>query len=135
MIKIRIRLLLLFALAFIGCKDDGKIENADDVFTAKLQSASLTEKDDLPEWLSLKIKDIEKSWEKDKIILKVRIYQGEWKNRTIYFIKNNLSSCYFCEVYYEEGEQEVFKEKDANDFCIKSANWKLIYEYGDAIIF
>jgi hypothetical protein len=120
-------LVLLLSLAFTGCKKDG-MENGDSA------NALRVDRDSCPEWLLLKIEEIE-SWHKaDSRILKVRIFQGEWENRTAYFIKNSLSSCYFCEVYYEDGEQVAFNES-SEEFGRESAHWAVIYEYGNAIGF
>jgi hypothetical protein len=133
-IMTRTSLLLLVLLAFIGCKNGGMSEDVDatNEFMIKLQSAPLDEMDNYPEWLSLKIAEIE-SWEKDKSILKVRIFRGEWENRTVYFITNNLKSCVLCEVYHEAGEIITLNEENIEEFCKKSAYWTTIYEYGDAL--
>jgi hypothetical protein len=132
--KLTVLILLFAIIGTVGCGKNEETQSNEDMFTTILKSAPFFEQENFPEWLLIKIKEIE-SWEKDKSILKVRIYQGEWKNRTIYFITNNLSSCYFCDVYYENGEQIRLDGNNSDDFCIKSKNWTLIYEYGNAIGF
>ena len=55
--------------------------------------------------------------------------KGEWQGQVVYFIKNSLKSCMFCDVYYEEGEKVIF-EDDVYTFYTASKDWKLIYEFG-----
>jgi hypothetical protein len=90
--------------------------------------------EDLPEWLLVKINEIEFLHSKDISIVKVKIFQGEWNKQIVYHIWDNLSSCVFCEVYYGNGEKITWNDtNNKDDFDDKSKDWKLIYEYGDAI--
>ncbi|MDR3340321.1 MAG: hypothetical protein LBT25_09590, partial [Candidatus Symbiothrix sp.] len=78
-----------------------------------------------PEWLLLKINDIEKRppniWMKD-----AEIYQGEWNNQVVYYYYFYETTGFFdllCEdTSWVRGSQI--------DFLTNSKNWKLIYEYG-----
>jgi len=134
----KFRLYLLFILILVGCNDKKELidTNGCDTFSEKLQSSTVDiyEKSDIEGWLSTKIDEIENENSKNIAIVKVKIYQGLWNKQTVYFITNGLSSCFFCEVYYENGEKIDFSTKNnSNDFCNKSKNWKLIYEYGNGI--
>jgi hypothetical protein len=93
-----------------------------------------TEKDsDFPEWLSTAIKEMETLHAGDVSIVKIKIFEGEWRNKKFYYIYNNLSSCMFCKVYYDNGEKIEWSDQDISfdNFCSTSKNWKLIYEFGD----
>jgi len=140
------RKVILFAFLFftIGCSNSKTDEETDietdkeevnvDDFLNKLQSVLSTDisKENLPEWLNGKINEIEVINSKDISIVKVLIYMGEWRNRTVYFIYHNLSSCILCEVYYENGTKIVWTPKGdtSYDFCNNSKNWILIYKFG-----
>jgi hypothetical protein len=126
---------LMLVLTLMGCSNDNeKLSNEDaaNAFFMKLESLSLSyiDENNFPEWLLLKIDEIETIHSKDISIVKVKILQGEWNKQIVYFIKDNLKSCLLCEVYYENGENVVFNENLVEDFCTSSKNWKLIYEYG-----
>jgi hypothetical protein len=126
-------LMLALTLMINGCSNDNeKLSNEDaaNAFFMKLESLSLSNNDNFPEWLSIKIAEIETIHSKDISIVKVRIFQGEWNKRTVYFIQDNLNSCYLCEVYYENGENVVLNSNLVEDFCTTSKNWELIFEYG-----
>jgi hypothetical protein len=87
---------------------------------------------DYPEWLSATIKEIETLHAGDVSLIKIQIFECEWQGRTVYYISNNLSSCQFCEVYYDNGEKVEWSGQDlsADNFRSTSKNWKLIYEFG-----
>jgi hypothetical protein len=124
----KISLLLLLCLhvtvGMTGCKNSE-------------EDSGVSAGDDFPEWLSVKITEIETVNEKDISIIKVRVFQCRWKNRAIYVILNNLASCMFCEVYYEDGEKIKWSEEDfaSDSFFIDTENWELIYEFGDGEIY
>ncbi|MDR3226433.1 MAG: hypothetical protein LBT56_02025 [Prevotellaceae bacterium] len=130
-------ILLIMAGSFACGNDDKKLSNEDaaNAFFMKLESLSLSNinENNFPEWLSIKIDEIETIHSVEISVIKIKILQGEWNKRIVYFITNNFSSCLFCEVYYEDGEQEMFEENNNEDFCIKSKNWKLVYEYGNGL--
>jgi len=127
----RISLLLLFFLTFIGCKDNEKVNDVEDMFLTRLRSAPLVEGEDLPDWLSFKIEEIERQ-AAPKSLTQIRIYQGEWENEVVYFITNDFYSCLFCEIYYKNGEHIALNSTNVNEFSITSSSWTYIYEYGDS---
>jgi hypothetical protein len=119
-----------------GCERNNEIsQKTIGSFLGKLESLHLTNEYIFPEWLTNKINVLETESGKDINIIKVKIYLGEWNGQKIYFVRNYLSSCGFCEVYYEDGKQVVWAEEDitTDSFCLKSKNWELIYEYGNGI--
>jgi hypothetical protein len=110
-------ILLVFAGCLSSCKDK-------DYYTKK----------DFPKWLIAKIDEIETTNSNDIAIVKIRISKGEWKDNVTYFIKNNLTSCLFCEIYYENGEKVILLDNAISDFSSKSENWEIIYEFGNGLI-
>jgi Pyruvate/2-oxoacid:ferredoxin oxidoreductase delta subunit len=133
--KICLFLILSTSIA-IGCNDNEKTNDTDVVvmFFKKMENIKLST-GNLPEWLLIKINEIETSHSKDVDIVKVKIFQGEWDKQTVYFIYNNLHSCMLCEVYYEDGARIALTDKEhlTEEFCTKSKNWKLIYEFGKGL--
>ena len=101
------------------------------------QSNGISTDENIPEWLEVKIQEIETMCANDIFIIKTYIFKCEWKEQTIYFIANNLASCALCEVYYKDGGKVIFSEEDiiSDSFCETSKNWVLVYEYGDGIDF
>jgi hypothetical protein len=117
-------------LAGCGAKETESYQKR---FLERIQSLPLSSGYRIPEWLSDKIQVIETSYREQESIAHVRIYQGEWKERRIYYIYDNFSSCLLCETYYEEGEKIVWvSEQLSNDFQGSTKNWRLIYEFGEA---
>jgi hypothetical protein len=126
-------LILLFAIIGMGgCRENEEAQSNEDVL---ITEASVLEQENLPEWLLIKINEIESLNSKDSSIVRVNICQGEWNEQIVYLIKNNLSSCMFCEVYYGNGEKIVFKDNLFEDFSSDSKNWKIIYDYGNGLEF
>jgi hypothetical protein len=134
-------ILLLLAGAMISCgKEKNERLNDKDVveqaFLVKLQSVSaagISENISLSEWLLMKISEIENDHHGDISIVKIEIFCGEWKDRKVYFIKNNLKSCTLCDIYYDGGDLIVLDENNIEDFCTKSENWKLVYNFGEGL--
>ena len=129
-------LILLPILVIVGCNDKKELNdtNNTDTFLTTLKSApsNIVEKSNFPGWLVTIINKIETENSKDVSIVKVNLFQGEWNEQIVYFVRHNLSSCIFCEVYYEKGEKIEWPTDDVMDnFCATSKNWKLIYEYGN----
>ena len=128
---------LVLLYVAIGCSDSNIDSKTSDVaFLKRLASATSANvsKENLPEWLADKIGEFEAD-SKTISIVKIRIFKGEWENRTVYFISNTLQSCGFCEVYYEDGAKIVWTVDaiSIDDFCSTSKNWVLIYELGEGI--
>jgi hypothetical protein len=131
-------LILLFTIIGMGGCRKEEAQSKEDAFATKLESASFFEQENFPEWLLIKIAEIESSYNNDSSIFKVRIFKGEWNKQIVYLIMDSLSSCIFCEVYYENEEKIAWNETnkdDFEDFYDKSKDWELIYEYGNAIGF
>jgi hypothetical protein len=127
-------ILLLLAGVVSSCEKDNK-NNEDFIqtFLVKLQSVpSSYENNDFPEWLSIKIAEFEME---PASVLKVKIFYGEWNKQYVYFIRNNLYSCVLCNVYYEDGKEVILNENNRENFCNTSKNWKLVYEFGEALGF
>jgi len=126
-------LMLLFII--FGCDRSKDIDNEN--FLNKLKKAPSVNisKENLPEWLVVKINFLETAHSKDISWVKVRIFKGKWKNHTVYFISDSFSSCLFCDVYYEDGENIIWPADgmEFTGFCSTSKNWKLIYEFGEGV--
>ncbi len=120
-----------------GCGKEEKENSSEELFMSNLYTAphNIVAKNDMPDWLSDKMNQIEKETEKDIAVIKIRLYQGEWNNKKIYVIINYLSSCLYCDVYYENGEQVIWSKEDitTDSFSCTSENWELIYEYGNGV--
>ena len=123
-------IIISILLACISCSKQGVDPHASETFLTRLEAAPFVNipSSDLPEWLQSKIKESEKD-----VIAHVRIFRGTWDGKRIYFIMNSLSSCFFCDVYFENGTKVMFDSNDEhlNNFCALSKKWELIYEYGD----
>lgn len=107
--------ILLFAFVGAGCNDNSPERN-------------------IPEWLSIKIQELEAEHSKDIKIVNVRIYKGIWNNQVVYFINDTLKSCMFCEVYYENGERVVWLSGDDSFISADKSDWELIYEFGEGLM-
>ena len=127
-------ILALFAFCFmvISCNSVDNIESGmnTDVLgdLPKLMESSTTEllsKEDIPIWLAEKTSEIEKTVPPMAIY---KVYQCNWRSKTIFFIYNNFSSCLLCDTYYDDGKKvEWQKTADSEDFINNSTRWKCIY--------
>jgi len=124
----------------MGCSNNSNTDSKTidaDAFMSQLKAApsAYISKENLPEWLVGRINEIEAMYSKDVSIVKVRILKGEWKNSNVYFISDTYQSCLFCEVYQDDGTKIVWAANDIafDNFCAKSKNWVLIYEFGEGI--
>jgi hypothetical protein len=134
LMKMRIMklLLLLFILTGIGCTDNtSKDENTDDFFVRLTSAPWANDTEVFPEWLSIEIGEIETIHSKDASIVHVRIFKGEWKGKTVYFVQNTLNSCLLCDVYFGDGKQIDWSAENFADFDAASKNWQVIYEFGE----
>jgi hypothetical protein len=126
----RIFLLFSFLLLFCGCEKDVEPENG--VLFSNLRNAPFVQISDkkLPAWLRQKINEIE-TMHNDDFITAVGIFKGEWNLQTIYYISDNLSSCLFCEVYFENGERVGWSAYGgSSNFQSTSKNWICLYQFG-----
>jgi len=117
----------------IGCSKNNEIKPIDEgtvleegAFLEKLNSAPYVEvsKEDLPEWLVVRINDSEQ-WEPLHFI--ISIYKGEWENQTVFFIVDTRSAC-ICDIFTEDGKKVV---DNLSDCHAKSRNWVCIYGDSD----
>jgi hypothetical protein len=127
-------ILLLSLISVLSCKDNklGAPKDVDyiDVLTTELHKAQYNELLTASEWLKLKINQFEN--DKDMSITKIHIYRGEWGKSVVYLIRNNLSSCILCEVYYDYREKiDLSSYGVLSDFSLTTKNWQLVYEYGN----
>ncbi|MCL1943631.1 MAG: hypothetical protein FWF54_08835 [Candidatus Azobacteroides sp.] len=133
-------ILLVLLLVTIGCSES-KESNVIEVetFLNKLKSVPSVNvpKESLPEWIIVKINEIEVIHSKDISIVKIRIFKGEWNKQTVYFIIDSLNSCLLCEIYDEDGKKLAFSVNDSEvsgNFMTESQNWEKIYEFGEGVI-
>jgi hypothetical protein len=133
----KIILLLLSTLILNGCDENKNLKDTDYIqtFVINLQSTAteIPENMTLPEWLLVKINEMEDQLSEDIPIVKVQIFCGRWENKTVFLIMNNLSSCFLCEIYYDNGEKIVLNENRLEEFCTKSENWILVYLFGEGL--
>jgi hypothetical protein len=131
-------ILVLFIIplgCFFSCKENQiPKETNENIFLMKINSApsNIFSKENLPEWLIIKIDEIEHTHSNDITIVNVRIFKGNWKTQVVYYIKNTLKSCLLCDVFYEDGEKIIFsgEAEMIDDFYITSECWEVIYEFG-----
>lgn len=107
-----------------GCSDDSIDFNMangphPDAKVERVELASL------PNWLA-------QLFEKGKFasfeVTQGKVFRGEWNGKTVYHIYNPMSSCMFCEMYYEDGNAIVLDSEDIRkSFHETSKNWTFIY--------
>lgn len=134
--KARLLIVMTFALLFTtGCKSNQEKElTMAEVINNRLNNLSLDsyEINNIPEWLKIKINEIETTYAQDTNIVKIKINTCQWNGRVVFFIRNSLSSCVFCDVYYDDGSKIIFENLNkTNEFIAYSENWKLIYVFGN----
>ena len=86
-------------------------------------------KENLPEWLIVKINEIEELY----FLATAKIYKGEWNNSIVYIVRNGFDSCLFCDVYFEEGTKVLWTADDISfgSFSETSKDWTVIYKFGE----
>ena len=80
--------------------------------------------ENLPNYNSKKVQDIEENL---KPLAQYKVYQGVWKDNTIYYIWGLFSSCHFGETYDQQGNHIDWEKYDFKDFDANSHDWKVIY--------
>ncbi len=89
---------------------------------------SLNYEKDTPVWLKAKIDTMSTG----KYYMLAKVYRCEMNGEYIYYISNPISSCVYCEVYYQNGEKLNFEdEKVLYDFEHNKKNELLIWERKD----
>ena len=114
-------------ILFCACSE--KEYSVEEKLSEKMNSASseIGLVKDMPDWLQIKIHDIEKT-----PLAEAKAYQCEWKDQTVYFIYFNYNSCLVCNVYYVDGKKITFEDDgESDDFISISKNWKLIWSFCD----
>ena len=102
-------------LAFLSCQN---VNTAD----------SFNYERDTPAWLKAKIDTMTTG----KLYVRTKVFRYEMNDEYIYYISIPLSSCVYCEVYYQSGKKLNFKdEKVLYDFEHKKKNEILIWERKD----
>ena len=120
---------IFYSLSF-GCSKDKNSDSG--VSWEKLESAPFVaiSKKNAPEWLVFKIGEYESIYSKAPLLFHARIFKGEWKRRTIYFVSHSYQSCLYCEIYYEDGEA-IESNAVFENFRSTSKNWALIWKIGE----
>ena len=118
--------ILLAAMAFVACsEDDEKVFESQPRF---VQSETIpqetTQKADMPAWLAAKVQNIEENL---KPAVQYKVYQGVWKDNTIYYIWSLFASNWFGETYDQQGNRLDWEKNDFKDFDANSHDWKIIY--------
>ena len=109
------------------------VDIQEDLVYATTMTGMELHKENVPEWLALKIDALETKYKEDIRITKIRVIKVEWRNRIVYFIYNSYSSCMLCDLYYADGEKLVFaSDEEADDFSKRYTSKKMIYEFGEA---
>lgn len=89
---------------------------------AKVERVTLAS---LPEWLA---KLFENGQFSSFGITRGKVFRGEWNGKIVYHIYNPMSSCVYCEMFYEDGNAIVFDSEDIiRSFHETSKNWTFIY--------
>ena len=83
-------------------------------------------KKDAPVWLKEKIDSISTI----KYYTGTKVYRYELDNKFIYYFRIPLSSCEYCEVYYQDGSKMNFTNNDVRlDFQNNKKNEVLVWEW------
>ena len=122
---------LIVFFVFVGCNNENPTD--DGTFGGKFKIDQLNGTlyySDIPEWLAVKILEIEAENANDIPIIKISIHKCEWKGRSAYFIHEPWKSS-LNDPFYENGKVVTFSSIDEmSDFFNTSENWLLIYEFG-----
>jgi hypothetical protein len=82
---------------------------------------------DTPAWLKARIDSISID-AKHYALAKVTRY--EWKDKYVYHIYNGLSSCMYCELFYEDGNGVRFEsEKEFQEFLKDRKDSLIVWEW------
>ena len=131
--------LCMLALMFLGfgCKTDEMPPKTDEEAYLKILNQR---RENLPEWLNERIDVLIKFYGEEHKWGTAKIFQGEWNKRTVYYIVDPLSSCGFCEIFFENGEKVEFKTPGSFDifkpetFLLGSKNWIIIFQIVDGVL-
>jgi hypothetical protein len=128
-------LMSVLGAGIVACRNDDRQEKESGlgIFPKVLESApvELVQKESLPEWLRDKIEILEAD---DTDF--VTVWRGEWNGKVIYYYLPIVSSCIYCDIYFEDGTQLKWGGNDSSDFenfCSESKNWRAIYQIGETL--
>jgi hypothetical protein len=116
---------LLFCM-LLGCsksKESKIVDSSTFLTTLNVAPSVYVLKENLPEWLVIRINDYYKI--ENSSIRKVQVYRGEWNLQAIYFIMDTFSSC-LCDFFTEDGEK--LNNNSLINIYSTSKNWILIYK-------
>jgi len=116
-------LILLFII--FGCDRSKDIDSEDFLNNLKKAPSVNISKENLPEWLVVRINYYETR------PISVQIYKGEWNKQIVFFIVDPSSAC-LCDFYSEDGKS--IDNNLLSDLRAESINWILIYMYGDIVL-
>lgn len=83
---------------------------------------------DAPDWLRTRLESLSPSSD----YFGTTVYRYEWRGAPVYHIEIPVSSCAFCEVYNQSGEQVEFAdEAEFQDFLENKENEARVCEWND----
>lgn len=103
----------LISLLLVGCSDSvGPFDCATDA----------------PNWLSTRLESLSPSSD----YIGTTVYRYEWRGAPVYHIEIPVSSCAYCELYDQTGEQMEFAdEAEFQDFLENKANEAQVCEWNE----
>ena len=113
-----------FMVMVAGCNVN-KLNEEDFMTNRESEEHFYVPKENLPEWVIVRINDYYETRRK------VSIYKGDWNKQTVYFIMDIFSSC-LCDFFNENGERLV--NNPSINIHLTSENWIIVYKYGDFVI-
>jgi hypothetical protein len=120
----------VLSLTVIGCKETNEAKMDEATFLQNLESAPavIVSKEELPEWLILRI-DFFETGAGMGIPQQLKVFRGLWNGSVIYFLEY-LSNCGMCDVNYGSGERIVWSGdgRDYEKFRSESKDWSLVYQ-------
>ena len=109
----------------------------EDFFNLEDAEVEYVDLESLPGWLISWISSIEEKSGQEKTVFREgnkaygdspRLFRGVCAGSVFYFIYSHYNSCYFCDSYYEDGEQLDFHDEDFKQaFLEATQRMKRIY--------
>ncbi len=120
---LHIILALFLCVGITGCNDDKDNMPKVEITTLFFGQVPLNivPKKTLPSWLIAKVNKLE-----TPDAIEIKVCRGQWRNQTVYYIENPISSCMFCDLYYKNGTK-IQLGNELVDFHKNSKNWVCIY--------
>ena len=108
-------LLLCVIVCFLNCQNQNSVE-------------PFNYERDTPSWLKTKID----SMATNNFYVGSKVFRHTWHYNLVYYIRVGLSSCMYCEVYYENGSKITFtNDSMLQDYLNNRKNEILIWEWKD----